>query len=46
VADSNLNYPATIVFESGTNIIGTLVDVTISLDSEKRLIPVNIVEVG
>jgi hypothetical protein len=45
VADSNLNYSATIVFESGINIIGSLVDVYIPLNSEKKLIPVNIVNI-
>lgn len=39
VADANLNYVATIVFESGTNILGSIVNVEIPVKTEKRLLP-------
>ena len=41
VADANLNYLATVVFESGTNILGSIVKVQVPLTTEKKLIPLN-----
>jgi len=45
IADRNLNYKTTIVFDAGTNIIGNIVDVEITIDTGKMLIPLNIIEV-
>ena len=33
IADSNLNYKTTVVFDSGANIIGNIVDVEITIDT-------------
>ncbi len=44
VADANLNYIATVVFESGTNIIGSIVNVQIPVVTERKLIPLNILK--
>lgn len=44
IADANLNYPATIVFQSGTNILGSIVTVKIPVKSEKKLMPLNIMK--
>lgn len=43
VADENLNYKSTIVFESGTNIIGNLVVVEVPIQTNKMLVPLNII---
>ncbi len=45
VADKNLNYVSTIVFESGVNIIGDIVQVLIPIKTEKTLYPLNIITV-
>ncbi len=45
VADENLNYPATIIFASGTNIIGNIVEVTIPIYNERLILPLNIISV-
>ena len=45
VADNNLNYKATIVFKSTTNIIGNIVNVKIPVSTGKMLLPLNILEV-
>lgn len=44
VADVNLNYTATVVFESGTNILGSIVTVRVPLQTEKRLMPLGIMK--
>lgn len=43
VADSNLNYKSTIIFESGTNILGNIVTVSIPVEIDTMLIPLNAV---
>lgn len=43
VADGNLNYKSTIVFQSGTNIIGNLVTVEVPVSTDKMLVPINII---
>ena len=45
IADANLNYKTTIVFDSTVNIIWNIVDVEISIETWKMLIPLNIIEV-
>jgi len=44
VADENLNYKSTIVFDSGTNIIWNIVSVTIPVSTWQVLLPINIIE--
>ncbi len=44
VADENLNYKSTIVFDSGVNIIWNLVTVTIPISTSKVLLPINIID--
>lgn len=44
IADANLNYAATIIFESGTNIIWNIVNVKIPVHTGKMLLPLNILE--
>lgn len=44
VADDNLNYKSTIVFDSGTNIIWNLVTVIVPIATSKTLLPINIIE--
>lgn len=41
VADDNLNYISTVVFESGTNIIGNIVTVKVPVSTDKMLLPLN-----
>ena len=43
VADANLNYKSTIIFASGTNLIGNIVTVKVPVKTEKMLLPVNII---
>ncbi len=43
VADKNFNYKTTVVFHSGTNIIGNLVNVKVPISTEKMLLPINII---
>ena len=43
IADENLNYKATVVFTSGTTLIGNLVSVEIPTETGKMLIPLNII---
>ncbi len=43
VADQNLNYQSTVVFQSGANIIGNIATVEIPLQTEKMLLPLNII---
>ncbi len=43
VADDNLNYNSTVVFASGTNLIGNLVTVEVPVKTDKMLVPINIV---
>jgi len=45
VADANLNYTSTIVFDAGTNIIGNIVNVIIPIETGKMLVPLNMLEV-
>ena len=45
VADENLNYKATIIFQSGANIIGNIVNVKIPVYTGKMLLPLNILEI-
>lgn len=42
VADENLNYKATVVFKSGTNLIWNLVSVDVPIETNKMLVPINI----
>jgi multidrug efflux pump subunit AcrA (membrane-fusion protein) len=42
-ADANLNYKSTVVFESGTNLIGSIVTVSIEIPTEKMLLPLNVI---
>ncbi len=44
VADANLNYKSTIVFDSGTSIIWNIVSVLIPISTWQTLIPINIIE--
>jgi len=44
VADANLNYVSTIVFDSGTSIIWNIVNVTIPISTGEVLLPINIIE--
>ena len=43
VADQNLNYKSTVIFQSGVNIIGNIVTVEVPLQTEKMLLPLNII---
>lgn len=43
VADENLNYKSTVVFESGTNLIGNIVTVRVPVSTDKILFPINII---
>ncbi len=43
IADTNLNYKATITFQSGTNLIGNLVSVEVPIETGKMLLPLNII---
>lgn len=43
IADENLNHKATISLKKGTNIIGNLVSVEIPVETNKMLIPLNII---
>ncbi|NDK10236.1 HlyD family efflux transporter periplasmic adaptor subunit [Candidatus Gracilibacteria bacterium] len=43
IADKNLNYVSTIVFESGVNFIGDLVEVQIPISTSQTLYPINII---
>lgn len=45
VADDNLNYTATVVFDADTSIIWNLVSLEIPVDTWKMLLPINILEV-
>ncbi|MCD5375457.1 biotin/lipoyl-binding protein [Candidatus Gracilibacteria bacterium] len=45
IADDNLNYRATIVFDSGVNIIGNLVNIKVPVNTGKMLLPLNILEI-
>jgi multidrug efflux pump subunit AcrA (membrane-fusion protein) len=45
VADENLNYKATVIFQSGANIIGNIVNVKIPVYTGKMLLPLNILEI-
>jgi len=44
VADQNLNYKATVVFKSGTNIIGNIVTVKVPVSTGKMLLPLNAIK--
>lgn len=44
VADENLNYISTIIFDSGASIIGSIVSVIIPISTSETLIPINIIE--
>lgn len=44
VADENLNYKSTIVFDSWTSIIGNIVTVNIPVSTWEVLLPINIIE--
>ena len=44
IADENLNYISTIVFDSGINIIGNIVNVTVPISTWEVLLPINIIE--
>jgi len=43
IADKNLNYVSTIVFESGVNFIWDLVEVQIPISTSQTLYPINII---
>lgn len=43
IADANLNYKSTIVFTSGTVLIGDIANVVIPVTTDTMLVPVNIV---
>jgi len=43
VADENINYKATVIFKSGTSLIGNLVSVEIPISSDTMLVPLNII---
>lgn len=45
IADDNLNYRATIVFDSWVNIIGNLVSIKVPVNTGKMLLPLNILEI-
>ena len=45
IADDNLNYRATIVFDSWVNIIGNLVNIKVPVNTGKMLLPLNILEI-
>jgi len=44
IADENLNYISTIVFDSGINIIGNIVNVMVPISTWEVLLPINIIE--
>ena len=44
VADTNLNYKSTIVFDGWVSIIGNIVTILIPISTEKMLIPINIID--
>jgi multidrug efflux pump subunit AcrA (membrane-fusion protein) len=44
VADVNLNYKSTVVFPSGTSLLGNIVTVKIPASTDKMLIPLNIIQ--
>jgi len=43
VADENLNYKSTIVFQAGANIIGNIAQVKIPVSTSSMLLPLNII---
>lgn len=43
IADTNLNYNSTVVFKSGTSIIGSIVTVKVPISTDKMLLPINII---
>ena len=43
VADTNLNYKASIIFPAAENIIWNLVEVQIPIETDKMLVPINII---
>jgi multidrug efflux pump subunit AcrA (membrane-fusion protein) len=45
IADENLNYKATVIFESSVNLIGSIVNIEIPVYTGKMLLPLNILEV-